>query len=46
MISIDKIYGSVSDQKEEFVIFEQIANQRKFMNINILPGGFVARTPA
>ena len=45
-ISINKIYGSVSDQKEAIVIFEQIDDQRKLMNINILPGGFVARTPA
>ena len=43
-ISINKIYGSVSDQKEAIVIFEQIDDQRKLMNINILPGGFVATT--
>ena len=44
-ISIHKIYGSVYDQKEAIVIFEQIDDQRKLM-IDILPGGFVARTPA
>ena len=44
-ITIHKIYGSVYDQKEAIVIFEQIDDQRKLM-IDILPGGFVARTPA
>ena len=45
-ISINKIYGSVYDQKEAIVIFDQIDDQRKLLNIDILPGWFVARTPA
>ena len=46
-ISIEKIYGSVQDQKEAVLIFEQIDKQRRqFINSDILPGGVVARTQA
>ena len=45
-ISIEKMYGSVQDQKEAIVIFEQIDNKRKSIKSDILPGGFVTRTQA